>query len=99
LGNDREIIVKELRNLTVEELAKYPEAVHRGEGSEEWRENRLDSEVSLTCWLRVRTSIPVPEILHRPAQDSDFRFYVMGKLPGSVLLNVFGSFGILDRLR
>jgi hypothetical protein len=59
---------------------------------------KLRSEARLLQWLANRSDIPVPRVLF-PVEDQYRDFIIMDKLPGVMLLNIYGTFDTLAKER
>ena len=64
----------------------------------EARMQKLRSETLLLQWLANHSNIPVPRILS-PKADQHRDFIIMDKLPGVMLLNIYGTFDTLAKAR
>jgi hypothetical protein len=70
----------------------------REKADEEQGMQKLRSETLLLQWLANHSNIPVPRILS-PKADQHRDFIIMDKLPGVMLLNIYGTFDTLAKAR
>jgi len=59
---------------------------------------KLGTEARLLKWLAESTNIPVPRILS-PLDVQDCNIIIMDKLPGDMLLNMYGTLGTSAKAR
>jgi aminoglycoside phosphotransferase len=70
----------------------------KDKADEEHGMQKLRSEALLLQWLTNHSDIPVPQVLF-PEADQHRDFIIMDKLPGVMLLNIYGTFDTLAKAR
>lgn len=69
----------------------------RDKADEEHGRQKLRSEAHLLRWLANSTDILVPRVLS-PVDDQYRDFIIMNKLPGVMLLNIYGNLDVLAKV-
>lgn len=72
---------------------------------QQWRDRKFDSETYLLRWLQMHSDINVPRLLEvcvAPGNHATLvksNFSIMNKIPGSMLINLYGNLSAAVKVR